>query len=364
MKNAHSLEVLFEDQWIIVVNKPSGMLSVGFPGFHGKSAQDILTDMKKSKGKIRIAAVHRLDRDTSGVMMFACTAEAKERIMNDWQEIVSERTYRCVCERDVDAALLPDTGVVDAPIAYNRADVGYVPKSSDRKALKDAEKAVTRFRVIERGKDSDLVECELETGRKNQIRVHMAHIGHPVAGDDVYGSIAKRAAGMPHGKQAQTDRLALHARILAFTHPFTHEQKRFESPEPTSFIKLVSVKKPVAGKAGANGKAGTGGKNDTVKTAGTTGKAGTSGKTDTTAGAKTEPSAEAIKIPRRQRGRQVKDGTVYGMEVKPSYGDRSQNGRPLREKKENIEDLSDLKPVPKQSRTKQIKGSSRFIPGK
>jgi len=352
MKNAHSLEVLFEDQWIIVVNKPSGMLSVGFPGFHGKSAQDVLSDMKKSKGKVRIAAVHRLDRDTSGVMMFACTAEAKERIMNDWQEIVSERIYRCVCERDVDSALLPDSGTIDAPIAYNRADVGYVPKSSDRKALKDAEKAVTHFKLIERGKDFDLVECELETGRKNQIRVHMAHIGHPVAGDDVYGSIAKRAAGMPHGKQALTDRLALHARVLAFTHPFTNEQKRFETPEPTSFIKLVSTRKPVVGKAAASstGKAGTNGKADTA-----TGKAAGDRTTERTS----EPSAEAIKIPRRQRGRQVKDGTVYGMEVKPSYGER-----PVREKKENIEDLTDLKPVPRKSRTKQIKGSSRFIPGK
>jgi len=222
-----------------------------------------------------------------------------------------------------------------------------VPKSSDRKALKDAEKAVTHFKLIERGKDFDLVECELETGRKNQIRVHMAHIGHPIAGDDVYGSIAKRAAGIPHGKQALTDRLALHARVLAFTHPFTNEQKRFETPEPTSFIKLVSIKKPAAGKAAAlaSGKAGTDSK------AGTTGKAAN--------GAKTGPSAEAIKIPRRQRGRQVKDGTVYGMEVKPSYSER-----PVREKKENIEDLTDLKPVPRKSRTKQIKGSSRFIPGK
>jgi len=348
MKNAHSLEVLFEDQWIIVVNKPSGMLSVGFPGFHGKSAQDVLSDMKKSKGKVRIAAVHRLDRDTSGVMMFACTAEAKERIMNDWQEIVSERIYRCVCERDVDSALLPDSGTIDAPIAYNRADVGYVPKSSDRKALKDAEKAVTHFKLIERGKDFDLVECELETGRKNQIRVHMAHIGHPVAGDDVYGSIAKRAAGMPHGKQALTDRLALHARVLAFTHPFTNEPKRFETPEPTSFIKLVSIKKPVAAKAAA-GKSATG----------KAGAEGTTGKAGTAADRSSEPSAEAIKIPRRQRGRQVKDGTVYGMEVKPSYGER-----PVRERKENIEDLTDLKPVPGKSRTKQIKGSSRFIPGK
>ena len=110
MKNAHALEVLFEDQWIIVINKPSGMLSVGYPGYNGKSAQDILFDMHRSKGKVRIAAVHRIDRDTSGVMMFARTADAKAEIMDGWQEIVGERTYRCVCARASGAEPLPDAG--------------------------------------------------------------------------------------------------------------------------------------------------------------------------------------------------------------------------------------------------------------
>jgi 23S rRNA pseudouridine1911/1915/1917 synthase len=158
MKSAHSLEVLFEDQWIIVVGKPSGMLSVGYPGNRSRTAEYILADMHRSRGKIKIGAVHRLDRDTSGVMMFACTTEARERIMDEWQDIVSERVYRCVCGREPDAAPLPDSGTIDAPLAYNRNDVAFVPRKGDAKALKDAEKAVTHFRVLERGRKYDLVD--------------------------------------------------------------------------------------------------------------------------------------------------------------------------------------------------------------
>lgn len=316
MKKQHSLEVLFEDQWIVVVSKPSGMLSVGFPGSRGKTAEDILADMNRSRGKVRVSAVHRLDRDTSGVMMFALSVEAKKRIMDDWQDMVSERVYRAVCARPANAARasrdsraneLPDSGTIDAPLAYNRSDVAYVPKKGDAKALRDAEKAVTHFRVIERGARYDLVECSLETGRKNQIRAHMAHLGHPVAGDEVYGaSSAAGQAGAPDSSASTgadratvAERLCLHARVLAFTHPFTGAQHRFEVPEPESFAKLV--------KAGGGEKP----------------------------------------IPRRQRGKapRAKDYARDDDNVK------------------NIEDLKDLKPVPKKSRTRQDTGKSRFIPG-
>jgi 23S rRNA pseudouridine1911/1915/1917 synthase len=320
MNKTHALEILFEDNWLIVIEKPSGMLSVGFPGYRGKTAQDILSDMKKSRGKIQIAVVHRLDRDTSGVMMYAKSAEAKKRIMDDWQEIVTERTYRAVCARTRGAKPLPDSGTIDAPLAYNRQDVAFVPREGDRAALKEAEKAVTHFRVVERGQEYDLVECELETGRKNQIRAHMAHLGHPVVGDEVYGvSVGEKGDSGPIG------RLALHARVLAFTHPFTGDTQRFESPEPASFLRLVQKK----AKAGPSVAKSSG--------AATVGSASSAGE----------------HVPRRQRGRRREDD-------ESDFGEARDHGK----KKRDEDDVSGLAPIPKRSRTKQPSGKSRFIPGK
>ena len=333
MKSAHSLEVLFEDQWIIVVGKPSGMLSVGFPGNRSRTAEKILEDMNRSRGKVKIGAVHRLDRDTSGVMMFACTEEARTRIMDEWQDIVSERIYRCVCSRNRDSTPLPDSGTIDAPLAYNRSDVAFVPRKGDAKALKDAEKAVTHFRVLERGPKYDLVECELETGRKNQIRAHMAHLGHPVIGDEVYGD----ADDSPIG------RLALHARVLAFTHPFTGAQHRFEIPEPDTFEKTVKKGSKAAG-AKVSG---------ALKTQGTAQPQGAArGQSPKKLGTGTAgDAATEKKIPRRQRGKPVQTGTP-------------DSRRPTGRKERDVEDLTDLKAVPRKSRTRQITGKSRFIPGK
>ncbi len=234
MEKAGGLGILHEDEWIIVVNKPEGMLSVGYPGFRGQTALDALEERYRSRGKRRITAVHRLDRETSGVMMFACSAAAAGKIMDEWQEMVQERRYRCVCVRAPGAEKLDDEGTIDLPISYNKHDVGFVPTGKDEDSIKVSERAVTRYRVLERGATCDLVECDLETGRKNQIRVHMAHLGHPVAGDEVYGS------GLADG--AIIDRLALHARALAFLHPFTGQEMRFEIPEPASFAKALKKK--------------------------------------------------------------------------------------------------------------------------
>lgn len=223
------LEILFEDDYIVVIHKPAGVLSMGYPGFRGKSAQDILTEKYKNKGKIRIACVHRLDRDTSGVMMYAKSGEAKTRLMEDWHNLVTERIYRCVCVRG--PRPLPDSGVIDSPIAYNKADIGFVPGKDDP-AYKGAQKAVTRYKVLERGERFDLVECALETGKKNQIRIHLASLGNPVYGDETYGSPAASGA----------ERMALHARVLAFTHPFTGDPHRIEASEPTLFALIVRAK--------------------------------------------------------------------------------------------------------------------------
>ncbi|HOT61386.1 MAG TPA: RluA family pseudouridine synthase, partial [Treponemataceae bacterium] len=224
---ARGLAVLFEDKWLVVISKPAGMLSVGYPGFRGKTAQDVLA--ARYPGRDRIACVHRLDRDTSGVMVYARGAEAKKRMMSAWSTIVTERTYRCVALAPRDIPPLADEGTIDAPLAYNVHDVAYVPRPSDARARADALHAVTRYRVLARGSRADLVECELETGRKNQIRAHLAYLGHPIAGDEVYGRAASRVAE-PRGHAA--NRLALHARVLAFVHPFTGEALRFEEPEP------------------------------------------------------------------------------------------------------------------------------------
>lgn len=333
---SHKAEIIFEDEWLIIINKPSGMLSVGFPGYRGKTALDILADLHRSRGKIHIAAVHRLDRDTSGVMMFACTAEAKERIMDNWQEMVTERTYRCVCERNYGAAPLPDAGIITAPLAYNRNDVAYVPKTGDAKAMKEAEKAVTRFKVIERGKRYDLVECELETGRKNQIRAHMAHLAHPVLGDEVYGN-ARDDAGDGIG------RLALHARILAFTHPFTGTHHRFEIPEPATFAKIVVGNAKSAQTAGSGNAAV--GKTIASERAGSRTRVAESALTI----GKAQAANDGSNLPRRQRGKkpEVNHASDYHSrrEISP-------------------EDITDLKPKPRKSRTRQDTGKSRFIPGK
>jgi len=324
MKKTHSLEILFEDDWIVVVNKPSGMLSVGFPGYRGKTAQDILNERYRSRGKIRIAVIHRLDRDTSGIMVFAKSAESKKRFMDDWQEIVTERTYRCVCGKVHGAAPLEDSATINEPLAYNRYDVAFVPRPGDRAALKDAEKAITHYRVLARGPKYDLVECELETGRKNQIRAHMAHLGHPVAGDEVYGKELVDSSTRSEGDASRDHdagplgRLALHARVLAFTHPFTGTPHRFEEAESKDFERVVNEKAGRERKDSAKGTA--------------------------------SDKGEATRIPRRQRGK------------KPVDGARKSTAESRREREG--ETVTALKPIPKKSRTRQDSGKSRFIPGK
>lgn len=254
MAKQGTLRVLHEDEWIIVVSKPAGMLSVGYPGFRGQTALDALIERYKSRGKRHVTAVHRLDRETSGVMMFACSPIAAKRIMDEWQTIVNERRYRCLCVRRPGSPDLQDKGTIDLPIAYNRHDVGFVPTDKGDVSIKVSERAITHYRVLERGTACDLVECELETGRKNQIRVHLAHLGHPIAGDEVYGKDMVDSSPI--------DRLALHARALAFMHPFTGEPMRFEEAEDAAFLKaLRAVSKSKQSQLTQKGANAEGGKN-------------------------------------------------------------------------------------------------------
>ena len=229
------LEILFEDQHLVVIEKPYGMLSTPFPGSRGKSAQELLIDRYRSRGKRTIFAVHRLDRDTSGVMMFALSEKLGKRIMDDWDELVQERTYRCLCLREPGSAPLPDTAEFNDVIVYNKFGIGYIPKEHVRGGKDKTFPSTCKIQVLRRGPQSDLVEVELITGRKNQIRIQLAHRGHPISGDPNYGTIRNTK-----------DRLALHACVLGFIHPVTGDSLRFESPEPAVFHSLVSRGKRVS----------------------------------------------------------------------------------------------------------------------
>ena len=223
------IELLYIDQWIAVINKPTGLLSVPYPGSKVRTAQSVLEELLRKQGianaKHKPFVVHRLDRDTSGVMMFALTEQAQEKIMNSWHTMVTERIYRAVAENPRKNPLA-DEGLIDAPLAFNSHTMGYVPPLGDKSAK--TVPARTHFRVIERGKTHTLFELSLDTGKKNQIRAHLSSRGYPLAGDENY--------------RAKTDpfhRLALHARTLCFVHPFTKEEMRFEIPEPQEWLLTV-----------------------------------------------------------------------------------------------------------------------------
>lgn len=225
------IEILYEDEYICVINKPSGMLSCSYPGSRAKTAEDALESIMRKKGELnsshRPYVVHRLDRDTSGVMMFALTETAQKTIMDNWHTMVTERLYHAVAENPKDAKrILPDSGLIDEPMAFNAHNVGYVPKAMDEKAK--LVPARTHFRVVERGKTHTLFELSLDTGKKNQIRAHLSSRGYPLAGDENF-----RARTNPFG------RLALHARTLEFIHPFTQKKMMFQVPEDEEWLEYV-----------------------------------------------------------------------------------------------------------------------------
>lgn len=216
------LEILYEDANIIIVNKPEGLLTTGYNGSHTKTAVSILEQILRKTGKYsakyKPLCVHRLDRETSGVMMFATNERAQKIIMDNWHKMVTSRKYRALAENNSRKPIAPQ-GVIEYPLAYNAYNIAYVPKDPD--ACKDLVRAKTNYKVICSGKRFTLFELELDTGRKNQIRAHLAFMGYPLAGDRNY--------------RARTDvlnRLGLHAVSLEFDHPFTHEHLKFEVNEP------------------------------------------------------------------------------------------------------------------------------------
>jgi 23S rRNA pseudouridine1911/1915/1917 synthase len=249
------IEILYEDQYLTVINKPTGMLSVPYPGSRARTAIAVLEQLMRENGTYSTRhhpfCVHRLDRDTSGVMMFAMTETAQKKIMDTWHRMVTGRLYRAVAENN-GKKILPEEGIIDAPLAYNAYNIGFVLQPGDRPGKTAHKKpgdtsvyerhldfengsvrfktvpARTHFKVLFRGATHTLFELNLDTGRKNQIRAHLAANGYPLAGDENY-----RAHTDPFG------RLALHARTLEFDHPFTNKHLKFEIPEPEEWLSYV-----------------------------------------------------------------------------------------------------------------------------
>ena len=222
--NNRLLKIVYEDAYIIVVEKMQGLLSVNTERQKERTAYTILNEYVQRSGRqFRVYIVHRLDRDTSGLMMFAKDEKTQRTLRDNWHDIVTDRRYVAV----VEGSMEKDYGTVESFLTDRTL---YVSSSQqdDGGAL-----SITHYRTIKRANGYSLIELDLETGRKNQIRVHMQDLGHPIIGDGRYGG---ENTPNPIG------RMALHAFKLCFYHPITGDLMEFETPYPTDFKKLFLKK--------------------------------------------------------------------------------------------------------------------------
>ena len=218
------LRIIYEDQYIIVVEKKEGLLTVRTGDKEETTAFSILKNhVQKSSRTNRIYVVHRLDRETSEVIMFAKDREVQLYLQENWHKIITKRIYVALVEGKV----VKKEDTIVSWLTENEKSLKIHSSDSDN----GGQQAITHYRCIKSNDQYSLIELELETGRKNQIRVHMAQIGHPIAGDKKYGSTTN-----PIG------RMALHARLLAFYHPANNEIVKFETPVPKNFLKVFQPK--------------------------------------------------------------------------------------------------------------------------
>ena len=219
------LKIVFEDDDIIVVDKESGVLSMATDKERNKTAYNILKNYLKEKNpKNKVFIVHRLDRDTSGVMIFAKNEEMQQKLQSNWSEIVRERTYVAI----VEGRVAKDEDTISSYLKENSVFVSYSSPTSEN----GGKLAVSNYKVVRRRPGFSMVEVKLDTGRKNQIRVHMKDLGHPIIGDAKYGS-----------KKNPIRRLGLHAKNIIFQHPKTGRVLEFVSPIPVKFQQMFELKK-------------------------------------------------------------------------------------------------------------------------
>jgi 23S rRNA pseudouridine1911/1915/1917 synthase len=216
------VNLVYEDQYLVVIEKKPGILSMA-AGHSSLNVKTVLDEyFKKTRQKCRAHVVHRLDRDTSGLMIYAKDMETEQILEHEWHDIVYDRRYVALCSGEMEE----DTGTIANWLKDNKAYVTYSSPVDN-----GGKYAVTHFFVLDRSTDYSLVEFKLETGRKNQIRVHSADMGHPVCGDVKYGN-----------GDSPLHRLCLHAYVLCFYHPVTHKPMEFSTPIPPQFRAVINKK--------------------------------------------------------------------------------------------------------------------------
>ncbi|WP_286231431.1 RluA family pseudouridine synthase [Neobacillus mesonae] len=219
------LEIYYEDKDVLVVNKPRGMVVHPAPGhLTGTLVNGLMAhckDLSGINGVLRPGIVHRIDKDTSGLLMVAKNDMAHESLVNQLVEKTVTRKYKAI----VHGTIPHDYGTIDAPLGRDVKD------RQSMAVVDNGKHAVTHFQVVERFKDFTFVECQLETGRTHQIRVHMKYIGYPLAGDPKYGP----------KKTLNINGQALHAGVLGFIHPRTQEYLEFKAPLPEDMEYLLTL---------------------------------------------------------------------------------------------------------------------------
>lgn len=218
-KKFREYTIVFEDDHLIVIDKQAGLLTMGTGKESEITAYNLLSShVKKQNRSNKIFIVHRLDRETSGLLLFAKNEKVKKQLQENWNDTVTDRTYLAIVEGDVQQ---PEGTI----ISYLSEDKVYKMHSSQNPSK--GQKAVTHYSVLKKNKGYSLLKVNLETGRKNQIRIHMQELGHSVAGDKKYGAVSNPLR-----------RLGLHAQQLSFIHPVTQRKMDFNTNIPRVFQRL------------------------------------------------------------------------------------------------------------------------------
>lgn len=223
-KEPFDLPIIYEDDDFIVINKPSGLLSIASDKEREKTAYRMLNNYVRQKDpKSRIFILHRIDKDTSGVLVVCKNVKIRDALQKHWNERVMDRGYYAV----VESAMDQPKGTFHTWLIENSTNLMF---SSHKKG--EGQEAITHYEVMEDNGAYSLLDVHIDTGRKNQIRVHLKEAGHPIIGDDKYGN------GVNPLK-----RLGLHAYLLAFEHPLTKKKMVFKAPIPKEFLDLIHTKK-------------------------------------------------------------------------------------------------------------------------